>query len=109
MKIRVAPAALYDLKEIKAYIERDLSNSIAANRVINRIIDDYNRLKYTPHMGISLQTKVPFKTDYRFTVSGNYLIFYKVDSEYVSIYRIIYGRRDYIKIIFNDIEPNDEE
>ena len=40
MKIRVAPAALNDLKEIKAYIENDLSNPAAANNVIKRIIED---------------------------------------------------------------------
>ena len=109
MKIRVTPTALNDLKEIKSYIENDLSNPVAANKVIKRIIDDYNRLETTPHMGPSLSTKVPFDTDYRFIVSGNYLIFYKTDDEYVSVYRILYGRRDYLKIIFNDIELKDEE
>lgn len=109
MKIRVTPTALNDLKEIKSYIENDLSNPIAANRVIKRIIDDYSRLEITPHMGSSLSSKAPFDTDYRIIVSGNYLVFYKIDDEYVSIYRILYGRRDYLKIIFSDIELNDEE
>ena len=109
MKIRVTPTALNDLKEIKSYIENNLSNSIAANNVIKRIIDDYSRLENSPYMGSLLSTKVPFDTDYRFIVSGNYLVFYKADDEYVSIYRILYGRRDYLKIIFDDIEPNDEE
>lgn len=109
MKIRLTPMALNDLKEIKAYIENDLSNPIAANNVIKRIIDDYSRLEFSPHMGLSLSTKVPFYTDYRFIVSGNFLVFYKADDEYASIYRILYGRRDYLKIIFDDIELNDEE
>lgn len=109
MKIRVTPAALNDLKEIKAYIENDLSNPIAANNVIKRIIEDYSHLENSPYMGASLSAKVPFETDYRFIVSGNYLVFYKVDEKYVSIYRVLYGRRDYLKIIFDDIEFNDEE
>ena len=109
MKIRVTPAALNDLKEIRSYIENDLSNPIAANNVIKRIIDDYSCLEISPLMGPSLSTKVPFDTDYRFIVSGNYLVFYKADDEYVSIYRILYGRRDYHKIIFDDIELSDEE
>ena len=78
MKIRVTPTALNDLKEIKSYIENDLSNPIAANNVIKRIIEDYSRLEISPHMGPSLSTKVPFDTDYRFIVSGNYLVFYTV-------------------------------
>ena len=109
MKIRVTPKALNDLKDIKSYIENDLANPIAANNVINRIIEDYSRLEISPRMGPSLSAKVPFETDYRFIVSGNYLVFYKTDDEYVSIYRVLYGRRDYLKLIFDDIELNDEE
>ena len=109
MKIRFTTTALNDLKEIKSYIENDLSNPIAANNVIKRIVEDYSRLEFSPHMGSSLSTKVPFETDYRFIVSGNYLVFYITDNEFVSIYRILYGRRDYLKIIFSDIELNDEE
>ena len=97
------------LKEIMSYIENDLSNPIAASNVIKRIIEDYSRLKISPHMGPLLSIKVPFATDYCFIVSGNYLVFYKTDDEYVSIYRILYGRRDYLKAIFDGIELNDEE
>ena len=43
-KIRVTPAALNDLKEIKSYIENDLANPIAANNVVKRIIKDYSLL-----------------------------------------------------------------
>ena len=107
MKIRVTPEALNDLKEIKSYIEKDLSNPIAANNTIKRIIEDYTLLEISPHMGPSLSMKVPFDTDYRFIVSGNYFVFYKVDDEYVSIYRVLYGRRDYLKIIFDDIKLSD--
>ena len=109
MKIRVTPTALKDLKEIKAYIENDLSNPIAAKNVIKNIIEDYSCLEISPYMGPSLSTKIPFDTNYRFIVSGNYIVFYKVDDEYVSIYRILYGRRDYLKIIFDEIELNNEE
>lgn len=109
MEIRITPSALNDLKEIKSYIENDLSNPIAASNVIKRIIEDYSRLEVFPHMGPSLSTKISVDTDYRFIVSGNYLVFYKADDEYVSIYRILYGRRDYLKIIFDDIELKDEE
>ena len=49
------------------------------------------------------------QTDFRFIVSGNYIVFYKVDETYVSIYRILYGRRDYLKIIFEDMTFEDEE
>ena len=108
MKIRVSPTALTDLKEIKDYIESELLNPIAANRVIKRIIEDYSKLEIFPHMGAPLSAKVPFETDYRFIVSGSYLVFYKVEDEFISIYRILYGRRDYLKIVFDDTKLNYE-
>lgn len=104
MEIRLSPVAVSDLKEIKDYIEQDLLNPTAAENVIKKIINDYTRLKTTPNIGIPLSAKVPFETDFRFIVSGNYLIFYKVDKEYVSIYRVLYSRRDYLRLIFNDVE-----
>lgn len=108
-KLRVAPAALNDLKEIKEYIESELSNPIAAKNVIMRIIKDYSLLEVSPHMGSPLSAKIHIETDFRFLVSGNYLIFYKVDETYVSIFRILYGRRDYLKIIFDDMTFEQEE
>ena len=108
-EIRVSPAVLNDLKEIKSYIKNDLANPIAANNVVKRIIKDYSLLETTPLMGPSLSTKIHIETDFRFLVSGNYLIFYKVNENYVSIYRILYGRRDYLKIIFDDMTFEDDE
>lgn len=107
--IRVTPAALDDLKEIKAYIENDLANPIAATNVIKRIIKDYSLLEISPHMGAPLAPKIHIETDFRFLVSGNYLVFYKADDNFVSIYRILYGRRDYLKIIFDDMTFEQEE
>ncbi len=109
MKIRVTPKALNDLKDIKLYIEKELLNPTAANNTVKRIINDYSYLEVSPYMGLPLSSKVPFDTDYRVVVSGNYLVFYKVDGEYISIYRILYARRDYLKIIFNDIKLTDED
>ena len=102
-KIRLTPLALSDLQEIKSYITNELCNPIAAKKVVNKIIDDYSLLEISPLMGAPLSSKIQFETDYRFLVSGNYIVFYKPEDEYVSIYRILYGKRDYIKILLGDI------
>lgn len=104
MKVRLSPTAVNDLKEIKNYIEQDLLNPSAAENVIKKIIKDYTRLETMPNIGIPLSKKVGFENDFRFIVSGNYLVFYKADNEYVSIYRVLYSRRDYLRLIFNDVE-----
>lgn len=107
-ELRLTPAAMNDLENIKEYISETLCNPIAAQRTVKRIVDDYTLLKVSPFMGAPLSSKVAVKTDYRYLVSGNYIVFYKADENYVSIYRILYGRRDYIKILFGSF-TNDEE
>ena len=107
-KLRINPAALQDLKDIKAYIEDELNNPDAAENVIRRIIKTCEGLRDMPMIGKRLSAVIDLNTDYRYCISGSYLIFYKVDSEYVSVYRILYGRRDYTKILLG-ILPDDAE
>ena len=101
MRIRVTPAALDDLKEIKQYISETLKNPDAADRTVRRIISDYLRLTDSPYIGTSLKAKLNIDSPYRFLVSGNYLVFYAINDDTVYINRIIYGKRDYAQILFS--------
>lgn len=101
-KIRLSPLALSDLKEIKAYITDELCNPQAADRIVTKIMKDYSLLEISPMLGPSLSSIIHIDTDYRFLVSGKYIVFYKPEGEYISIYRILYGARDYMKILFSD-------
>ena len=50
-----------------------------------------------------------FDTPFRYIISGIYLVFYQINNETVEILRVIYARRDYIKILFNiDCEKIEE-
>lgn len=100
--LKLNPKALEDLKAIKSHITEELENPTAASQTILSIIESYERLKDFPSLGGSLSTKIDVKTDYRFLVSGEYIIFYKFDSHYVYIYRILYGKRDYLNILFKE-------
>jgi plasmid stabilization system protein ParE len=104
MRVQISPSAYQDLKDIRRYISETLFNPIAAERTARNIIKSYSKLKYSPYMGTSLRSKVDFETPIRFIVSGNYLAFYVVNEkdDFVEIVRIIYGKRDYTKIIFPD-------
>ena len=109
-KLRINPLATEDLIEIKNYITKELENPTAAIKVVRKIIENYEKLKEFPMMGADLSVKVNIKTDFRYLVSGNYIIFYRVDDEYVSIYRILYARRDYLRILFpNEINMSYED
>lgn len=101
-KLRINPLARKDLLEIKEYITEELDNSRAAENTLIKIAESYQKLKDFPHMGVELSSKIDVITEYRFLVSGKYIIFYKVDDVYVSIYRILYARRDYARILFDE-------
>ena len=99
-KIKLNPMAAEDLVEIKDYITKELENSTAAVNVIGKIIEKYEKLKEFPMMGVNLSSKINVRTDFRYVGSGNYLVFYRADPEFVYIYRILYAGRDYLKVLF---------
>ena len=100
-KLRINPLARKDLLVIKEYITEELDSPNAAENILTKIIESYEKLKDFPYTSIELSSKIDMATDYRFLVSGKYIIFYKVDHVYVSIYRILYARRDYTRILFD--------
>ena len=102
MKLRINPLALQDLLSIKDYITNELGNPEAANNIIVKIIESYEKLNVFPLLGMELSSRIDVVTDYRYLISGSYIIFYKFDHIQVSIYRILYVRRDHLKILFND-------
>ena len=60
-------------------------------------------------MGPSLSSIVDIDTDYRFLVCGKYLTFYRYENDIVYIDRIIYGKRDYISILFGNIVDDEDQ
>ena len=98
-KIRINPMAISDVQEIKAYIAED--NPGAAIQTVNDIYSQIEKLTDFPGVGAPLSPKINIKTDYRFLVSGVYLIFYRVEGEFVSVYRVLNGVRDYLSILFS--------
>jgi prevent-host-death family protein len=51
---------------------------------------------------VKLRLEERYGGDYRFLVCGSYLAFYHTLAKKVYIDRILYGKRDYIKILFGD-------
>lgn len=38
--------------------------------------------------------------EYRFLVSGNYMVFYRANGNDIYVDRVLYGRRDYLRVLF---------
>ncbi len=95
-------AAQSDLAEIKRYIAEELENPTAALSVIRKILNDVRGLESYSMLGAPLSSIIKIPSDYRFLVSGNYMTFYRVQGSDVFVDRILYGRRDYLRILFED-------
>jgi toxin ParE1/3/4 len=107
MKLRISSEALKDLQGIKEYIAVELDNPTAALNTVSRITKSIRNLSDFPACGAPLSSVVDMQTNYRFLVSGSYLVFYRQEGDSAYVVRVLYGRRDYMKILFGD--PQEDE
>lgn len=57
--------------------------------------------------GTTLSSITDVESDYRVLRVGNYLTFYRINGEEIYVDRILYTRRDYMRILLGGIQ-NDE-
>lgn len=100
--LNLSPEAQSDLADIKAYITKELENPQAALATVTRITKTIRILREHPLIGKLLSATADVEVDYRFLVSGNYRIFYRAVGEDVYVDRILYGRREYLRVLFGD-------
>lgn len=98
-----APRAQADIEEIMYYITYVLCNpfaAIALNSKINEILD---LVCYNPFMYPLIYSDLVKYQTMRKIVVDNYLVFYNPDetAKKITVFRIVYGRTDYERDIFN--------
>ena len=100
-------AAKDDLAEIKDYISNSLQNPEAAKGIIKKILNQLHMLERFPEMGtLLLPQNSPVV--YRYLVCGSYMAFYHITEKNVQVDRILYGRRNYLHILFGNILEDEE-
>lgn len=99
-KLYYSPESLRDLTEIMEYISVELDNHIAAENTVSKILDTVEKLQDFAEIGVSLTSISGLLSDYRYLVCGSYIAFYRIDGGNIYIDRILYGRRDYMRILF---------
>lgn len=99
----LSQSAQDDLTEIKAYISEELENPTAALSTVGRITKSIRILKNHAMAGAPLSSVSNVDNDYRFLVNGNYMVFYRAIGSEVYVDRILYGRRDYLRVLFSDV------
>lgn len=101
-KINYSPLALNDLDEIWEYITEELMNSSAAENMVNGIMDAVEALEDFPEAGVRLVFDGDLDSGYRFVIYKNYMAFYHTQNSVIYVDRVIYGKRDYMKVLFPD-------
>ena len=99
-EVILTDVAKEDLEEIYEYISEHLLEILTANRVMEKIEQNILRLEQNLYSCVEVHIK-PHNEVYRKLVIDNYIVLYEVDEKYkqVVVYRIIYGKTDYLKII----------
>lgn len=108
-EIVISPLAKTDMQEIADYISRDKHNPGAAARLLRRLREEMGNLRDFPESGAQLLAPDKGRCPYRFLVCGNYLIFYHTDRVTVMVDRVLYGRRDYLALLFGDALTDEDE
>ena len=104
-EIKFSQEAILDLPQHQAYITNELCNEQAAVNTIDKITKRIRVLADFPASDASLSSIVGFETEYRFLICGNYTAFYRIENQTVNIIRVLYGRRNFMQILFG--EPDD--
>ncbi len=87
------------MDEIWDHIASELQNLSAAKRTVNRIMDAVDQLSNFAEIGTPLSSVAGVGRGYRYILSDNYMVFYRVMGNDVYIDRILYSRRDYLRIL----------
>ena len=101
-KLVVSPLARTDMREIADYISRELRNPAAVLRLVQRFRKAMVPLERFPESGSPLLARGNQSAPYRYLVCGSYMIFYHVSDGCVMVDRVLYGRRDYMALLFGD-------
>ena len=99
--LKYSPEALKDLDEIWEYINSDLSNPDAADHTVSAILNKVEMLREFPYSGTPLDVISRIHSDYRFVTANHFLAFYRIQEEAVYIDRILYERRDCLRILLS--------
>lgn len=99
-----SPEAIKDLEETKTYITEELCNEQAAVKIVSKILKDIRMLSQFPESAPLLSSIVDFDTNYRFLVCGNYIAFYRLGENEVRVLRILHARRNFMQILFGELQ-----
>lgn len=97
-RVEIAPQALKELFAIRSYIEEELESPMAAANVVRQLMDAITKLDRFPLRNRVL-AQLPDGRELRRVRAGNYVAFYTVVADEVSVLTVLFGKSDLEKRI----------
>jgi len=93
------PMAQQDMINIVSYISHDLSNPAAADKLADEMIEKAEKLRDFPFKNPVYHPIRPLKYEYRKQLVKNYIMFYYVSENLITVARVIYAHRDFDNLL----------
>ena len=87
-------------KSTEKYMQKLNARSKSRTGHTMKIMKRIRQLADFPEIGAPLSSIISLEVPYRFLVCGNYTAFYKVEGDEIHIIRVLYGRRNFMQILF---------
>ena len=102
--VRITTPAQNEMRGIYRYIAEDLQTPVAAGRRISLIDEKIQSLKENPNRVPLVRDEYLASRGYRMIAAKNHLVFFIIreQAEAVSVMRVLYGRRDWLRILKKD-------
>ena len=97
-KVIILPDAQIQFRDAFDYINDVLRNHIAANKLITDFRCLRTRIKNNP-FGYTVHESSVADIEFRKATLGNYLVFFRIVGNIVYIAFVLYGKRDYDRIL----------
>ena len=100
--VNITELAEEDILSTMRYISDALKNPIAANNLLNEIERHEKILEDTPNIYPFVNDEYLSEKGLKYIIIKNYLMFYTIDEDnkIVNVIRFLYGRRDWINILW---------
>lgn len=99
--LKFMPEAKKDISDISRYIGVELCNPAAADRLVDKILSETEKLIDMPYIYAVYESPFSLKFEYRKLLVKNYTIFYCIDEseKTVKIVRVIYAKRNLSNVL----------
>ena len=100
-KIQFSKDARKDLIDIYSYIKYNLQEPNIAKKLVKKIREEVYKLEDNPTIYAIIKDEIIKKREIRKIKVNNYIVFYRLEenNKIVEIVRIMYGRRNWTKIL----------